>query len=178
MVKQGMFVSDPDMEQLEVTVSELLVATAEQSDALVDESVTQVLRILRERLGMDVVFVAEFDGDEHVIRQVANPEGLQVHAPGEVRPLEQTWCHHVVEGRLPRLIPDTRSHPAVKTAPDVKETIGAFMTTPITLPGQGNYGTLCTYSFTPHDELGERQLSALEQAASHIAKVVIRRRSG
>lgn len=172
-MKRNVFESE-DMDQLEVTVSEMLLATAEQSDAMVDASVNQVLQVLRERLGMDVVFVAEFDGDKHVIRQVANPAHEQTHVPGEVRDLEQTWCHHVVEGRLPRLVPDTRTEPALRDAPPPPAKIGAFITTPIVLDGRRNYGTLCTYSFAANASLGDRQLQAMEKAAHHISQAVSR----
>lgn len=176
-MKRNVFESE-DMDQLDVTVSELLVATTDQSDVLVDASVSQVLQVLREKLGMDVVFVAEFEGDHHVLRQVANPEGAPVHQPGEVRELEQTWCHHVVEGRLPRLVRDTAHDPAMRRAPPAPAKIGAFITTPIVLGDRQNYGTLCTYSFSANDALGERQLQAMEKAAHHIAQAVGRRRAG
>lgn len=42
-------------EALEVEVSELLLATAEQSDELIDENVRQVLHDLRENLAMEVI---------------------------------------------------------------------------------------------------------------------------
>ncbi|MFE8644108.1 GAF domain-containing protein [Sphingomonas sp. NCPPB 2930] len=176
-MKRNVFEFD-DMDQLDVTVSDMLLATADQSDAMVDASVTEVLQVLRERLGMDVVFVAEFDGDRHVVRQVANPAQEQAHVPGEVRELEQTWCHYVVEGRLPRLVRDTRTEPAVRAAPPPPGRVGAFITTPILLEGRKNYGTLCTYSFAANEALGERQLQAMEKAAQHISRAVSRGRRG
>lgn len=176
-MKRSVFESE-DMDQLDVTVSEMLLATAEQSDAMVDASVTRVLQVLRERLGMDVVFVAEFDGDRHVIRHVANPAHAQAHVPGEVRVLEQTWCHHVVEGRLPRLVPDTRTQHAARQALPELAKVGAFITTPIVLDGQKNYGTLCTYSFAANDALGDRHLQAMEKAALHISQAVGRAHRG
>lgn len=45
---------DPDYapDAFEVKISELLVATPEGSDALIDESVSEVLRLIREHLKM------------------------------------------------------------------------------------------------------------------------------
>ncbi len=43
-------------EDLEVTVSELLIANAASSDALIDDAVREVLHELRQHLGMDVIF--------------------------------------------------------------------------------------------------------------------------
>ena len=49
-------------EDLEVTVSELLIATAASSDALIDDAVREVLHELRQHLGMDVIFLSEIRG--------------------------------------------------------------------------------------------------------------------
>ncbi len=84
----------------------------------------------------------------------------------------------VVEGRLPRLVKDTAHDPAMRHAPPAPAKIGAFITTPIVLGDRQNYGTLCTYSFSANDALGERQLQAMEKAAHHIAQAVGRRRAG
>ena len=43
-------------EDLEVTVSELLIATAASSDALIDDAGREVLHELRQHLGTDVIF--------------------------------------------------------------------------------------------------------------------------
>ena len=49
-----------DLDDLIVTVSNLLVASADASDHLLDGSAEQVLRAVRQRLRLDVVFVGEF----------------------------------------------------------------------------------------------------------------------
>ncbi|HZW74931.1 MAG TPA: hypothetical protein VFF43_15395, partial [Caldimonas sp.] len=47
---------------------DLLVATAESSDALIDGSVNETLRMMRDKFAMDVVFVSEFSGGKRVLR--------------------------------------------------------------------------------------------------------------
>ena len=74
-------------EDLHVQVTELLVATADDTDELVDLSVSQVLRLLRERMKMDVVFVSEFTDGQRVMRQVAAGDPPVVK-PGDAAPLE------------------------------------------------------------------------------------------
>ena len=49
---------DDPREALEVSVSELLLATADYSDAMIDDNVRSVLRDLREHLGMEVIFLS------------------------------------------------------------------------------------------------------------------------
>jgi hypothetical protein len=47
-------------DDLTVTISELLVATADSSDPLLDDTVPKLLQAMRQRMEMDVVFVSEF----------------------------------------------------------------------------------------------------------------------
>jgi hypothetical protein len=95
-------------DDIEVQVSELLVATADQSDAELDQSIGEVLKLLRERMGMDVVFVSEFVDGQRVFRKVSQAPGVDLLAEGQGEPLEQSWCKRVVDGRLPQYIADTR----------------------------------------------------------------------
>ena len=60
---------------LEASVSELLIATATRSDALVDESVRQVLHDLREHLGMDVIFLSEIRDGRRMFKHVETRPG-------------------------------------------------------------------------------------------------------
>ncbi|RYH70938.1 MAG: histidine kinase, partial [Alcaligenaceae bacterium] len=58
-----------------VRISELLVATPEGGDALISSSVSQVLKLLREHLKMDVIFISEFVDNRRVFRRVEAAPG-------------------------------------------------------------------------------------------------------
>ena len=89
---------DPlDQQALEVSISELLVATADGYDAVLDKRITDVLLMLRKQLRMDVVFVSEFVDGERVFRFIEGGEPLGLRA-GDSGPLEQSYCQRVVEG--------------------------------------------------------------------------------
>ncbi|WP_429951891.1 hypothetical protein ACQYWY_09900 [Comamonas sediminis] len=53
---------------LEVSMSELLVATAEGADDLIDQNVKEVLHGLREHLKMDVIFVSEIRNGQRTFK--------------------------------------------------------------------------------------------------------------
>lgn len=89
-------------EDLEVQVSELLVATADESDELVDQSITDVLRLLRDRMKMDVVFVSQFAEGQRVTRYVDTDPGNPLLSVGDADPLEVSCAASA--GRL-RAIP-------------------------------------------------------------------------
>jgi len=163
-------------EDLSVKVSELLVATADESDAMVDRAITDVLRLLRERMQMDVVFVSEFVDGQRVFRQVAADADSPV-SPGGADPLEETWCQRVVDGRLPQFIADAAANPtAAALMKKLPFPIGTHISTPVVLDDGQVYGTLCCFSFHPKDQPNPDDLARLQLTAQLAAKKLDLRR--
>ena len=164
-------------DDLTVQVTELLVATADGSDELVDQSVSNVLRLLRERMKMDVVFVSEFTEGQRVFRHVSTAPDSPVISEGGSEPLERSWCQRVVDGRLPRFIADASKLPATaELLKSVPFPIGTHISTPIVLENGENYGTLCCFSFHPHDQPNTEDLKNLEFTARLAAQKLDRQR--
>lgn len=161
---------------LEVKVAELLVATADESDHLIDRSVPEVLKLLRERMKMDVVFVAEFAGGNRLVRFVEQPPGMQVVAAGQVDPPEDTWCQRVVDGRLPELIPEAAAVVASGAAPDMGGFAGTYISTPVVLGSGEVYGTLCCLSFAVNTGTTEKDVQKLRYTAQLTAAKIDRSR--
>ncbi|MDB5964881.1 MAG: hypothetical protein JWQ72_1381 [Polaromonas sp.] len=161
---------DPD--DLNIRVSELLVATADGSDELIDSAVTEVLGLLRDRLRMDVVFVSEFVDGQRVFRHVDAPARPDMPSVGGSDPLEASWCQRVIDGRLPELIPKVAELPAHTKAglPVPPFDIGTHLSTPILLDDGRVYGTLCCFSFSPHETIQQRDLKNLKSVALLVAK--------
>ncbi len=165
-------------DDLTVEVSELLVATADESDELVDRSVSKVLQMLRERMQMDVVFVSEFTNGQRVMRQVAAPADQPVVKVGDTAPLEESWCQRVVDGRLPRFIPDAAALPAsAALLKNLPVPMGTHISTPIVLQSGEVYGTLCCFSFHPQDKPNPEDLKKLEFTARLAAQKIDQRRN-
>lgn len=165
-------------DDIEVQVSELLVATADHSDAALDSSIGEVLKLLRERMGMDVVFVSEFVDGQRVFRNVAQAPGVNVIGEGQGEPLEQSWCQRVVDGRLPQYIADARRDPAA--APLLKNLpfpIGTHISTPVVLGNGEVYGTLCCFSFEHNGQSSPEDLSRLKLTARLAAQRLDNRRT-
>ncbi|RYF55498.1 MAG: diguanylate cyclase, partial [Comamonadaceae bacterium] len=95
---------EPD--DLEVQITDLLVATADGHGTLDDHQVTEVLRLLRQHLKMDVVFISEFVDGQRIFRRVESRTGLSLIEEGQGDPLEQSFCQRVIDGRLPQLVHD------------------------------------------------------------------------
>ena len=155
---------------LRATIGDLLVATAEKSDALIDGSVNDTLRAMRDQFGMDVVFVSEFEHGQRVFRYVdSNGQGPAPEVAA-ADPLEASFCQRIIDGRLPELIPDVAALPKDTDLPPVPFRIGAHMSTPIVMSDGRTYGTLCCYSRSANPMLRESDLQLLRHSARLVAE--------
>lgn len=151
-------------------------STADSADRSIDEAIPEVLKIVRERMRMDVVFVSEFTEGRRVIRHVSQAKEKDVLAPGVSDPLESTWCQRVVDGRIPQLVPDARQLVGTGKAPALPYPVGSFLSTPLVLQSGEVYGTLCCLSFDPSPNATERSLKALRHVAQFTAAKMDRSR--
>lgn len=159
-------------QDLDIAVSELLVATADETHPLIDDAVGEVLPVLRQKLGMDVVFVSEFVDGERVFRYVDRSQHETVIRPGQSNPIEESVCLRVVDGRLPELIPDMAELPKDSDVPPLPFRIGAHLSTPVVLAGGETYGTLCCFSTRPKPELQAHDLETLRLCAKLVARKI------
>ncbi|MDO9404503.1 MAG: GAF domain-containing protein [Polaromonas sp.] len=163
---------------LTVLVSELLVATSDESDTLIDKSVPEVLKLLRDRMKMDVVFVSEFTNGQRVFRYVDTAPGKNVIAAGGSDPLEESWCQRVVDGRLPQFMANAANDPvAGPLAAKLPFPIGTHISAPIVLKDGEVYGTLCSFSFSPLDNPNPSDLQNLRFTAQLTAQKIDRQRA-
>ncbi len=158
-------------DELTVIISELLVATADSSDPLLDDSVSQLLQTMRERMQMDVVFVSEFVDGQRMFRFVDAAPGAPGIEPGDSSPAEESVCQRVVEGRVPELVRNLSAMPA-EQLPPLPFKIGAHLSTPIVLSGQRVFGTLCCFSAAPRPDLVQADLEKLRMCAKLVARKV------
>lgn len=135
---------DPD--DLDVTISELLVATCDAADPELPSAVTEVLKLLRLRLGMDVAFVSQIADGRRTFKAVDCAPDFAPLQVGLSDPVEQSWCQRVVEGRLPERMADAAAFVAAGKAPDPGIPIGTHLSTPVRLADGTVYGTLCCFS--------------------------------
>ncbi|MBL0728896.1 GAF domain-containing protein [Piscinibacter sp. HJYY11] len=158
-----------ELDSLFVKVSELLVATADTADADIDRAVPEVLHSLREKLGMDVVFVSEFVDGERVMRFVDKAEVAPPVQVGDSGELESSYCLRVVDGRLPELVHDAARLPDLPATPF---RVGAHLSTPIVLPDGQTYGTLCCFSTAPNEHLRRKDVDTLRMCAQLVARKI------
>ncbi|MCS4293037.1 GAF domain-containing protein [Comamonas sp. BIGb0152] len=161
---------------LEVSMSELLVATAESSDELIDQNVKEVLHGLREHLKMDVIFVSEIYNGQRMFKHVDHHPDKALIKTGGGSSLEQSFCQCVLDGRLPPLVHDAAEHIESAKLPATPFRVGAHLSSPIILADGQIYGTLCCFSTEPDPTLRETDLQKLAVVARHTAKRIDVRR--
>ena len=160
------------MSNLEVQIHDLLVATADGGDLALDEAVPQMLRLIRHRMDMDVVFVSEFTDGRRVFRHVDQAGGHAVLQEGAGDPLESSWCQRVVDGRIPQFIPDAAEVIGPAGLPVPPFPVGTHISTRIVLPDGRVYGTLCCFSFGASPNATHKDLEVLQYAAQLLSEII------
>jgi hypothetical protein len=150
---------------------DLVFATPDGADPMLDPAVAGILRLVREHLDMDVVFIAEYLEGHNVFRRVqATPEFQAFEGQSQLR--ADSFCQRVLDGRLPAVIPDVAALRGTHDVPDTPLPIGAYMAAPVQLADGTVYGTLCCFSFEPRAELGEREYKRLQMSARLTARLI------
>ena len=137
------------------------------------EAINAALSAIRQHLGMPIAYVSEFVGDESVFRYVDAPGQEHLIKPGDSRDLSEVYCLHILEGRLPELIPDTSANPLAQIMPITRQIpIGAHMSIPIHLEDGTPFGMFCCLSPNPNPSLNERDLETMRLFANLAAQQI------
>jgi len=133
-------------------------------------AVIHTLEAVQSLLTMDVAVATEVT-DQRQIYRVLHGDGASFGIrPGGSRPVEETICSRILEGRLPNLMPDTRADERAASVPLVKETkIRAFVSVPLVFSDGRVYGTVCAASAQPKPGLGYREQQLMQVFASILA---------
>lgn len=138
-----------------------------------DEIIQRALSNVREHLGMEIAYLSEIDGNTSIFRAVDAPGLEDMIKPGDTRSLDDVYCRHIVEGRLPSLIADTAAVPLAAAMPITAAVpIGSHVSVPIRREDGSVYGMFCCLSPTPNPTLNTRDLSIMEMFAGLCADQV------
>ena len=139
-----------------------LIASASQASPS-NRMVGRALQAIRAHLGMEVAYVSEFVGDRTIFREVDAPGLENIVKVGNSYSLDDVYCRHILEGRLPQLIADTAAEPVAMAMPITHATpIGKHMSVPIRLPDGSVYGMFCCVGFKADRSLHQRDLQMMK----------------
>ncbi|OQW61377.1 MAG: hypothetical protein A4S14_17530 [Proteobacteria bacterium SG_bin9] len=138
------------------------------------DNIARALRLIRAHLDMDVAFISEFMGDWRYMHFVdlRRPDRDPISVGDQIL-LQDGYCRHIVEGRIPELVADTADVPEAMAIPDtIAMPIGAHMSVPLHLADGRVFGTFCCFNFTARPDLRARDLVALRMVADQVAKKI------
>jgi EAL domain-containing protein (putative c-di-GMP-specific phosphodiesterase class I) len=137
------------------------------------EIIQESLVAIRRHLGMEVAYLSEFVGGRSVFRYVDAPGLEHMIKPGDSQSLDDVYCNHILEGRLPELIPDTSLEPIAQALPITRAVpIGSHASLPIRLADGTPFGMFCCLSPRPNATLNQRDLDTMKVFAGLAAKQV------
>ena len=139
--------------------------------------VDAILDAARRHLGMEIAFAARYVEGRREFTHIRTDLPLP-HRPGMSEPNEETFCWHVLEGRLPELIQDAADYPLALSLPVTPALpVGCHMDVPLRLKDGSVYGSFCCLSRAADRSLTGRDLAAL-RAFAELAAVQIERDLG
>lgn len=135
--------------------------------------IQDALVAIRNHLGMDVAYFSEFADGRAIFRKVDAPGLEHLIKPGDSQSLEDIYCNHILEGRLPQLMPDTSLEPQAAGMPITGALpIGSHVSMPIRLRDGSAFGMFCCLSSRPNPSLNARDLATMKVFADLAAKQV------
>jgi HD-GYP domain-containing protein (c-di-GMP phosphodiesterase class II) len=137
------------------------------------EVIEQCLHVARERLAMQIAWVAEFAGDREIVRIVEGDKDDWGVYEDDSLPLAQSYCRRMLTGEIPNAIPDTAREPAVASLGVTHAfRIGSYIGVPIILPGGGLRGAFCCARHTPNANLDDRDVRFMQVLAHVVANEI------
>jgi hypothetical protein len=139
-------------------------ASEEDRTKSLDRSIEDILQVIRDDLGMDIVFVTKQVGDKVVITH-STPETNEMQMHGMSYPKHQSLCQRVIDGRLPAVMPDVEALRLTHNLPVLPLFIGTYMATPVWLADGTLFGMLCCLNAAASRELDQRHYVRLQMSA-------------
>lgn len=154
-------------------LADMLSSTPRRHDT--EQFLQRTLAAVRTHLGLQIAYISEFEGNDSVFRVVDAPGWEHLAKPGDRHSLDDAYCRHILEGRLPELIPDTAAEPLAMGLPITAAVpIGAHVSVPLRLPDGEIYGMFCCLGPSADPSLNARDLAMMrtfaELAAFEIAE--------
>jgi PAS domain S-box-containing protein len=133
----------------------------------VDAIVAQLLDLARTRTGMDVAWVARDRDGQLVFEHLGGASEAFGLARGSSRALADSYCGHLLDGRLPNLVTDARRDPATRDLAMTRALgLGAFIGVPILGADTTPLGVLaCAHRAAVYD-VGPAEVRFLELLAA------------
>lgn len=136
-------------------------------ELLHDSAIERVLAAVRGHLGVEIAFVSRYVAGgqrelTHVHTDLKLPMGV-----GFREPVEDSYCWHILEGRLPELIHDPADYPLTASLAITDFLpVGCHLNVPLRLADGSVWGSFCALGRRPDRTLGERDMKVVRAFAA------------
>ena len=136
--------------------------------------VDAILDAVREHLGMEIAFASRYAAGRRDFTHVRSAIPLPV-GPGDGDAVEDSYCWHVLHGRLPELIRDAGEVDFARTIPITEALpVGCHITVPLRLRDGSVHGSFCCLSRQADASLTDRDLATVKAFAALAAEEIER----
>jgi EAL domain-containing protein (putative c-di-GMP-specific phosphodiesterase class I) len=151
-------------------VADGTVVRKKRTDA--ERQVAELLRTVKESLGLSVAFLTRMDGTTQTLEVVESSVPL-LFLEGAEQAQDSTFCQAILDGKLPAVIPDVGALPEARRLPAARfPRVRSFVSVPVTLSDGSLYGTLCAAALTADKGLTKRDQSLMDVLASAAAVII------
>jgi len=138
------------------------------------DEIGAALELARLELDMDLAFLAEIMEEQEVLRRLSGDGASFGVSEGAALELSDTYCHLMLEGRLPSAVPDARVEPAVRhPAITERARIGAYLGVPLDAPDARRY-TLCCLAHESRPTLEEADVRFIRGVGETVLSALAR----
>ena len=131
------------------------------------DPIAAALELAQAQTGMDVAVLGEVRGGREIVRFVAGDRSFGL-APGASMMIEDTYCHHLLTGRLSNIVPDTNADDQLRELPITHAArVGAYIGVPLTTIDARLYG-LCCLAHEQRPQLSKRDVIFLRGLGDEI----------
>jgi hypothetical protein len=132
------------------------------------DPITGALKLAHMQTHMDVAVLGEVCDGREVVRYLAGDGGSFGLSPGASMPIEDTYCHRLLTGRLSNVVPDAHANEQVRDLEITRAArVGAYIGVPLTGLDAHLY-VLCCLSHERRPQLGERDVLLLRDLGEAI----------
>ena len=131
-------------------------------EAIENESIARILKATRQHLDAEIAFVGRYvDGDQRELMHVDTDLDLPMGA-GFREPREDSFCWHILEGRLPEMIQDAQQIPLARKLPITNMLpVGMHLNVPLRLSDGSVFGSFCCVSRDADRSITQRDMDVL-----------------
>jgi len=138
------------------------------------DEIGAALELARLELDMDLAFLAEIVEEQEVLRRLSGDGASFGVSEGAALKLTDTYCHLMLEGRLPSAVPDARAEPAVSDLPITAQArIGSYLGIALDAPDARRY-TLCCLAHESRPTLEEADVRFIRGVGETVLSALAR----